>query len=334
MLRCQVAIINSQSLQKRWPSNSIPGEDKPTHQIFLGFTSNLVSCGLREPIRWVVEHKHVTCIVATAGAIEEDIIKCLEPTYLSTFDANDAELRASNINRIGNLRIPNNNYASFEDWITPIFEKLLKEQQESLDWLDIRKAHARRAWQEGYSESLFVEDDRQIWTPSSIIRRLGLEINNKSSILYWAAVNCIPVYCPAITDGSFGDMLSQFNFRLQNRPEPSRLVIDIARDIEELNILTRRCQTHNAKMGAVILGGGIVKHHIMNACLQGAGADAVVYVNTGVEYDGSDAGARPSEAVSWGKLKEGADAVKVFGEASVIFPLIVAGSWAKYDPND
>ena len=27
-----------------------------------------------------------------------------------------------------------------------------------------------------------------------------------------------------------------------------------------------------------------------------------IFVNTGIEYDASDAGATPSEAVSWGKL--------------------------------
>ena len=272
--------------------------------------------------------------MATAGGVEEDIIKCLKPTYLSTFDANDAELRASHINRIGNLRVPNDNYAMFEDWITPIFEKMLKEQEVSINTLDEKKYKARREVERGFKDSAFVEDDHLVWTPTSFIRRLGFEIKNESSICYWAAINCIPIYCPALTDGSIGDMLSQFNFRLQNRAEPAHLTIDIAKDIEEINIMARRCQTHGAKMGAVILGGGIVKHHIMNACLQGAGADAAVYVNTAVEYDGSDAGARPSEAVSWGKLKEGAESVKVFGEATVIFPLIVAGSWAKYDEGE
>ena len=57
------------------------------------------------------------------------------------------------------------------------------------------------------------------------------------------------------------------------------------------------------KTGGIILGGGIVKHHICNANLMRNGMDYAVYVNTGQEYDGSDAGARPDEAVSWGKIK-------------------------------
>jgi len=33
--------------------------------------------------------------------------------------------------------------------------------------------------------------------------------------------------------------------------------------------------------------------------------------NTGQEFDGSDSGARPDEAVSWGKIRAGAESVKV-----------------------
>lgn len=41
------------------------------------------------------------------------------------------------------------------------------------------------------------------------------------------------------------------------------------------------------------------------------GADFSVFVNTAAEFDGSDAGASPDEAVSWGKIKKTAKPVKV-----------------------
>lgn len=41
------------------------------------------------------------------------------------------------------------------------------------------------------------------------------------------------------------------------------------------------------------------------------GADYAVYINTGNEFDGSDSGARPEEAKSWGKIRKEANAVKV-----------------------
>lgn len=51
------------------------------------------------------------------------------------------------------------------------------------------------------------------WTPSAIIERLGLEINDEQSICYWAAKNKIPIFCPALTDGSLGDMMYFHSFR-------------------------------------------------------------------------------------------------------------------------
>ena len=38
-----------------------------------------------------------------------------------------------------------------------------------------------------------------------------------------------------------------------------------------------------------------------------------MFVNTAAEFDGSDAGASPDEAVSWGKIKKTAKPVKVSG---------------------
>ena len=59
------------------------------------------------------------------------------------------------------------------------------------------------------------------------------------------------------------------------------------------------------------------------------GADYAVYVNTGQEFDGSDAGARPDEAISWGKIRAGAESIKVSADATLVFPLLVAATWGK-----
>ncbi|QDS69914.1 Deoxyhypusine synthase [Venturia effusa] len=272
--------------------------------IFLGYTSNLISSGLRETIRYLVQHKHISAIVTTAGGIEEDIIKCLAPTYLSQqgFAAPGAALRAKGVNRIGNLLVPNNNYCAFEDWVVPILDTMLEEQ-----------------------EAGRVEDvDGQAggcWTPSKVIKRLGREIHDESSVLYWASRNGIPIFCPALTDGSLGDMLYFHTFK----SSPRQLRIDIVEDIRRINMMA----VHAKAVGAIVLGGGVVKHHIMNACLMRNGCDWGVFVNTAQEFDGSDAGARPDEAVSWGKIRVGGEAVKVYAEATVVFPLIVAGTFAR-----
>lgn len=175
------------------------------------------------------------------------------------------------------------------------------------------------------------------------IDRLGERIDDESSIYYWAAKNKIPVFSPALTDGSLGDMLYFHSYR-----NPG-LVLDIISDLRRLN--TMAVKANNS--GMVILGGGLIKHHICNANLmvggavniacvinhlcneimfvlfQRNGADFSVFLNTASEFDGSDSGARPDEAVSWGKIRKEATPVKIYAEATLVFPLLVAQTFAK-----
>lgn len=196
----------------------------------MGYTSNLISSGLREIFKFLAQNSLVSVIVTTAGGIEEDFIKCLAPTYvLGEFRVNGAELRKKGMNRIGNLVVPNDNYCKFEEWVMPILDAMLDEQE-----------------QHGVK-----------WTPSKVIHRLGKEINHPDSVYYWCYKNNIPVYCPALTDGSLGDMIY---FHSYKRPG---LVIDLVEDIRAINssAVFAECT------GVIILGGGVVKHHICNANL-------------------------------------------------------------------
>lgn len=74
----------------------------------------------------------VDVLVTTAGGIEEDLIKCLAPTYMGDFAMQGAQLRSKGLNRIGNLLVPNDNYCKFEDWVVPILDQLLVEQKEQV----------------------------------------------------------------------------------------------------------------------------------------------------------------------------------------------------------
>eukprot|EP00887_Chlorella_sp_A99_P001468 scaffold8.g1468.t1 len=271
-------------------------------KIFLGYTSNLVSSGVREHIRFLVQHRLVDVLVTTAGGVEEDLIKL-----------RGADLRRRGLNRIGNMLVPNSNYCAFEDWVVPILDAMLEEQRR----------------------------DGVRWTPSRMIERLGREVNDPSSICYWAAANGIPIFCPALTDGSLGDMLYFHTYKSPG------LMLDIVQDIRLMN--DQALKAAPRKTGAVILGGGarrtapprsaprlrrrvlrrVPKHHICNANLMRNGADFAVFLNTAQEFDGSDSGARPDEAVSWGKIRTDAQPVKVYGDASILFPLLVSQTFAK-----
>lgn len=193
-------------------------------RIFFAYTSNQISSGQREVLRFLVQHRMVDCIVTTAGGIEEDIIKCFQPTYMGDFKLSGKDLRKKGINRIGNLLVPNKNYCDFEDWISPLISKMHDEQDAAdIEWA--KKMASRDPKDTDPVPAKFA------WTPSKFIHRMGKEINNSESVLYWAAVNDIPVFCPALTDGSVGDMIF---FHSYKRPG---FMLDIAEDIRRINDL-------------------------------------------------------------------------------------------------
>jgi len=259
--------------------------------IFLGYTSNMVSSGLRDIFRYLVKNRKVDVVVTTAGGIEEDIIKCLGNFVIGDFRAKGAELRKKGINRIGNIFVANNRYVDFEKFVQPLLEKIYQEQKRT---------------------------GKEI-TPSELIWKLGEAINNEESIYYWAWKNKIRIFCPAITDGALGDNIYFFKYKHDD------FVLDIAEDVKLLNDTTIGLK----KAGAIILGAGTQKHAILNALMLRNGAEYAVYINTAQEFDGSDSGAMPDEAVSWGKILSNAKSIKVFGDATILFPLVVAESFVE-----
>ena len=161
-------------------------------------------------------------------------------------------------------------------------------------------------------ESLWNEGIREIST-RELCREIGKRICNESSILHWAWKNNIPVYVPGITDGAVGYQIWLFS-------QDHKMKIDLLKDEQELNDLIFEAK----KTGALIIGGGISKHHVIWWNQFKEGLDYAIYLSTAVEWDGSLSGARPREAVSWGKIKGEADRVMIEGDATVILPIMIA----------
>ncbi|XP_012940644.1 probable deoxyhypusine synthase [Aplysia californica] len=260
--------------------------------IFLGYTSDMVSAGTRELIRYLVEHNMVDCIVTTAGGIEDDFMKCRTPFYHRNFRMNGADLHKRAHNRTGNLIVPNNCYREFHKFLNPILEDMREDQML-----------------------------RTEWTPQKLIWHLGKEINDPASIYYWAYRKRIPVFCPAIRDGAVGDVL-YFHRHVRGR---TAVKLDIVEDIQALNDMA----VQSVNTALITVGGGVIKHHILNANTFRDGADFSLFINTAAEFDGSDAGASPDEAKSWGKISPQRTPVKVFADATLVLPLLVAETFAK-----
>jgi len=250
---------------------------------FLSFTGNLVATGTRGALKELVQRKLFDVIITTCGALDHDIARCWRKYYKGSFVMNDAKLRGLNINRLGNVLVPDTSYGII------IEEKMQKLLQD--------------LWNENVKEV----------STSQLCREIGKRICNESSILYWAAQKGIPVYVPGITDGAVGYQMWLFSQEHDFR-------LNLLKDSQEINEIVFAAK----KAGALIIGGGISKHHTLWWNQFRDGLDYVVYISTADEWDGSLSGARPREAVSWGKISEKAKRIMIEGDASLILPLAVS----------
>jgi deoxyhypusine synthase len=262
---------------------------KDKAKIFLSFTSNMVSSGLRGLFAQLIKLQLVDVVVTTVGSVEEDFIKAKKGKFFAgSFDVDDLELGRKGINRIGNIFVPNETYGKFETEFAPVLEKLYTE--------------------------------KKVWNATDLIKSMGKYVDDEDSILFQATRNNIPIYCPAITDGAMG---LQFYFFKQKHKD---FVVDVTEDMEKMMMETLDADKNGSqKTGAIILGGGVAKHHVILANLLRGGMDYAVYITTARDIAGSLSGATTSEAKSWGKIKSDADHVTVNGDVSVVFPFVVCG---------
>jgi len=272
--------IGFQSIELKKAAEVIVKMKKDSAKIFLTFTSNMVTSGLRGFFAQLIKMKMADVIVTTVGGIEEDIMKAEgEKFVIGSFETDDVELHEKGINRVGNLFIRTESYMNFEDKMNVILDKLYQKQK--------------------------------IWPISEMLREIGLMLNDENSILYQAAKNNVPIFCPAITDGALGFHLYLFQQKHKD------FMVDVVKDFGNILFVTN----HDEKKGVIALGGSISKHHAILCTLLNGGAEYAVYITTDHKTSGSMSGATTNEAKSWGKVKDESDVATVIGDATIMFPL-------------
>lgn len=249
--------------------------------VFLTFTANMMASGLRGTLTQLVDEGYVDAVVTTGGSIDHDIIKSHKPYLLGEFTADDIQLHKKEVNRIGNILIPNNRYLLLEKKMKKAFSSLHKKTN--------------------------------TFTPTQLNDHLG-QMLPENSFLHTCRKRKVPVFSPGLIDSAAGMHLYFY------RQDHKDFIMNPAQDLEKLSDIVFAAKN----TGAIILGGGISKHHVIGANLMRGGLDYAVYVSTAQEYDGSLSGARPQEAKSWGKITEKGNTVSVSCDASLALPLIKA----------
>ena len=259
---------------------------------FLSFPAAIMATGTRGVLIDMVKEGLVDVIVTTCGTLDHDIARTLADYYEGGFDMDDVKLKASGYHRLGNVLVPLEDYG-------PLIEK---EMQPILT-------------------SIYDKGARSI-TTEELSAEIGRSLNSERSLLYWARKKGVPVFVPGITDGAVGSQIWLF-------AESHRdFTIDLIGDERRLSDITSEAK----ETGALVLGGGISKHHTIWWNLQRGGLDWACYITTALEYDGSLSGAQIREAISWGKVKVKAHQANLYAEVTTVLPFIVSYVLTKREP--
>ncbi|HEX9196292.1 MAG TPA: deoxyhypusine synthase family protein [Candidatus Bathyarchaeia archaeon] len=147
---------------------------------------------------------------------------------------------------------------------------------------------------------------------SDLLARLALMINDEDSILHKAARQKVRVFSPGLLDSILG--LSLWSFA-----QTEVLQLNPITDVTKIVEMSMTAD----KIGVVILGGGLPKHHTLLASVLREGVDRAVQITSDRPEPGGLSGASLAESISWRKIRKGGRFVDVYGDATVCFPLIV-----------
>lgn len=251
---------------------------------FLSFPACIVSTGTRGVIREMLFRKMVDVVITTCGTLDHDLARIWKNYYHGDFMLDDRMLHRAGVHRLGNILVPTESYGL-------ILERKLQPILKDI-----------------YDSGL-----RELST-SQLVWEIGKRVKSEDSIVYWAYRNNIPVFIPGITDGAVGSQVWLF---WQTHRD---FKINLLEDEQQLAEIVFKAK----KTGALMIGGGISKHHTIWWNQFREGLDYAVYITTAFEYDGSLSGAQVREAISWGKVREDAKHVTVEGDATILLPLLIS----------
>jgi deoxyhypusine synthase len=251
---------------------------------YLGLAGAMVPCGMRQIVTDLIRDKMIDVLVTTGANMVHDMIEAFGAGHYK-----------------GSTAVDDSELCKLK--IDRIYDVFLHEK----DFIKYDK--------------LFVKILEDIPPGQMSIREflyeIGKRIDDPNSILRTAATKKVPIFCPAVSDSAIG--LDVWRFMSRHNPH---LVVNTFSDLEDFMSIVRKADRN----GAVLLGGGVPKNFILQAmvAIKRGGYDYVVQVTMDRPEPGGLSGATLEEAKSWGKVKGRARAVQVIGDATVIFPLMVA----------
>ena len=171
---------------------------------------------------------------------------------------------------------------------------------------------------QSFLEEEYNKGTREMST-EDICKMIGSHLG-EDSFLYWASKNDIKVIVPGIVDGAVGSQIWMFT------QKHADFKLNITKDADTLSGIIFKAK----KSGALMLGGGISKHHTLWWNQYREGLDYAVYITTAQECDGSLSGALVREAISWGKVAQNAKQTTIHAEITTVLPFLYSALLSRF----
>jgi len=148
-----------------------------------------------------------------------------------------------------------------------------------------------------------------------LLWEFGRKLKDNNSILKTCYKKKVPIICPGIQDSMLG--MNLWTYSTSNK-----LMINSLKDLSKLTEIS----FESKRIGAIIIGGGLPKHHLLMANTIRGGVDAAIQITMDRPEAGGLSGAPLEEAISWRKIRNERKVANLVGDATILFPLIVAAA--------
>jgi deoxyhypusine synthase len=257
--------------------------------VFLALAGAMIPAGLRQLVSDLLRENLVDVLVTTGANMVHDAIEALGGRhYKGHWAVDDYMLYKYHTYRIYDVFVPEEDFIKLDMELVGLYDQIANENKgKTLSSRDF-------AWE------------------------LGRRLKDPDSILRAAYESKAPIFIPAVRDSEFGYI---YNLHASRRQFKNTLVVDAFKDVPEIISICRG----SSKNGMIVIGGGVPRNTIQSAALATkSGIDYAVVITMDRPETGGLSGSTLEETVSWGKLKGQADKTMVIGDATIVFPIMVA----------
>jgi deoxyhypusine synthase len=271
--------------------------------IFVAASGALIPAGMRRLLAYIIKNRFVDVVVLSGSIIFHDLHETLGRHHFQAHPSmTDAELEASQINRMWDLIASDEEYREADEWVG------------------------------GFTNQL---DQTRPYSTREFLHLLGrelAEIATEDGVLTSAYKARVPVFCPAIANSAIAIGIASARFEKKNNFQ-----FDLIQDVLDMTQIAARARVS----GVINLGGGTSKSFIQQMEVAtnivktpARGHKYAITVATDTPHPGGRSNATASDdSLIYGKLARGAHAAYVNCDATIALPILVTAlsqTGAKY----